>query len=115
LSAGDILVAVDGLRVTATNLDNLLSRYAVGESIQVMAFRRDELMSFDLVLQGDRVPGVTLTLESARNDPDRCVQAQADKGRIPPMRLFLPMPVFMLSFGKSSNVARTVICSTLPP
>jgi hypothetical protein len=30
-----------------------------------MAFRRDELMSFDLVLQGDRVPGVTLTLESA--------------------------------------------------
>jgi hypothetical protein len=65
LSAGDILVAVDGLRVTATNLDNLLSRYAVGESIQVMAFRRDELMSFDLVLQGDRVPGVTLTLESA--------------------------------------------------
>ncbi|RZT06314.1 Predicted metalloprotease, contains C-terminal PDZ domain [Duganella sp. CF402] len=65
LSAGDILVAVDGLRVTATNLDNLLSRYAVGDTIQVMAFRRDELMSFDLVLQGDRVPGVTLTLESA--------------------------------------------------
>jgi predicted metalloprotease with PDZ domain len=73
LSAGDILVAVDGLRVTATNLDNLLSRYAVGESIQVMAFRRDELMSFDLVLQGDRVPGVTLTLESAvkRSEPLR--------------------------------------------
>jgi predicted metalloprotease with PDZ domain len=65
LSAGDILVAVDGLRVTATNLDNLLSRYAVGDTIQVMAFRRDELMSFDLVLQGDRVPGITLTLESA--------------------------------------------------
>jgi predicted metalloprotease with PDZ domain len=73
LSAGDILIAVDGLRVTATNLDNLLSRYAVGESIQVMAFRRDELMSFDLVLQGDRVPGVTLTLESAvkRSEPLR--------------------------------------------
>jgi predicted metalloprotease with PDZ domain len=65
LSAGDILIAIDGLRVTATNLDNLLSRYAVGDTIQVMAFRRDELMSFDLVLQGDRVPGITLTLESA--------------------------------------------------
>jgi predicted metalloprotease with PDZ domain len=65
LSAGDILIAIDGLRVTATNLDTLLSRYAVGDTIQVMAFRRDELMSFDLVLQGDRVPGITLTLESA--------------------------------------------------
>jgi predicted metalloprotease with PDZ domain len=65
LSAGDILVAVDGLRVTATNLDNLLSRYAVGDTVEVLAFRRDELMSFDLTLQGDRVPGISLALEPA--------------------------------------------------
>jgi predicted metalloprotease with PDZ domain len=65
LSAGDILIAVDGLRVTATNLDNLLSRYAVGETVEVHAFRRDELMTFNLTLQGDRVPGITLALEPA--------------------------------------------------
>ena len=66
LSAGDILVAVDGLRVTATNLDNLLGRYAVGDSIEVHAFRRDELMTFKLKLQGERIPSVTLALDATR-------------------------------------------------
>jgi len=65
LSAGDILVAIDGLRVTASNLDALLSRYGVGSEISVHAFRRDELMSFSVTLQGDRVPAVTLTLDAA--------------------------------------------------
>ena len=62
LSAGDLLVAVDGLRVAGNpcNLDGLLSRFKVGDTVTVHAFRRDELMTFDLVLQGDRVPGVTL-------------------------------------------------------
>ena len=62
LSAGDLLVAVDGLRVAGNpcNLDGLLSRFKVGDTVTVHAFRRDELMTFDLVLQGDRVPGITL-------------------------------------------------------
>lgn len=63
LSAGDLLVAVDGLRVTPANLDTLLGRYAVGARIEVHAFRRDELMTFELTLQGDRVPGITLALD----------------------------------------------------
>ncbi|PHV05599.1 peptidase M61 [Janthinobacterium sp. BJB412] len=65
LSAGDLLVAIDGLRVTATNLDTLLSRYGVGSEVEVHAFRRDELMSFRLRLQGDRVPAVSLALAPA--------------------------------------------------
>lgn len=62
LSAGDIVVAVDGLRVygNPSNLDALLARYKVGDTVAVHAFRRDELMSFDVVLQGDRVPGISL-------------------------------------------------------
>ena len=63
LSAGDVLVAVDGLRVTAANLDSLLSRYAVGSTVEIHAFRRDELMTFSAILQGDRVPGITLSLD----------------------------------------------------
>lgn len=63
LSAGDLLVAIDGLRVTATNLETLLSRYGVGSTVEVHAFRRDELMTFSLTLQGDRVPGITLALD----------------------------------------------------
>ena len=63
LSAGDLLVAIDGLRVTATNLETLLSRYGVGSSVEVHAFRRDELMTFSMTLQGERVPGITLALD----------------------------------------------------
>jgi predicted metalloprotease with PDZ domain len=62
LSALDVLIAIDGLRVNGnpSNVDALLSRYRVGDKVVVHAFRRDELMAFDLTLQGDRVPGITL-------------------------------------------------------
>ena len=62
LSAGDVLVALDGLRVSGTNLELLLGRYRVGASVDIHAFRRDELMTFTVKLQGERVPAVTLTL-----------------------------------------------------
>ena len=62
LSAGDIVIAVDGLRVNGNpcNLDSLFARYRVGDKVTVHAFRRDELMTFELTLQGDRVPGITI-------------------------------------------------------
>ena len=63
LSAGDVLVAVDGLRVTATNLDALLARYRVGETVTIHAFRRDELMTFVVKLGGDDVHQMTLVAE----------------------------------------------------
>lgn len=65
LSAGDLLVAIDGLRVTTTNLETLLSRYAVGSTVEVHAFRRDELMTFSVTLLGERVPAITLSLDPA--------------------------------------------------
>ena len=62
LSAGDLLVALDGLRVSGNpaNLDTLLGRYRVGDSVEVHAFRRDELLTFSVALQGERVPAITL-------------------------------------------------------
>ncbi|MBB3223110.1 M61 family metallopeptidase [Pseudoduganella umbonata] len=68
MSAGDLLVAVDGLRVTGNpaNVEALLSRYSAGDTVQVHAFRRDELMTFTVRLQGDRVPGIVLAIDSAR-------------------------------------------------
>ena len=50
LSAGDQLVALDGLRAGAGRIDALLARYQPGEQVQVLAFRRDELLRFDLRL-----------------------------------------------------------------
>lgn len=63
LSAGDIVIAVDGLRVNASNLDNLLSRYSTGDEVAVHAFRRDELMLLYATLQPDAAPQVSLTAE----------------------------------------------------
>jgi predicted metalloprotease with PDZ domain len=62
LSAGDIVIAVDGLRVNGnpSNLDALFARYRVGDTVTLHAFRRDELMEFSVTLQGDRVPNVVL-------------------------------------------------------
>ncbi|MES2264461.1 MAG: M61 family metallopeptidase [Pseudomonadota bacterium] len=65
LSAGDLLVAVDGLRVTPANLDALLARYRVGATVEVHAFRRDELQKFSVQLQGERIPNITLALDAA--------------------------------------------------
>ena len=50
LSGGDTLVAFDGLRVMPSTIDKLLARYAPGDTLRVAAFRRDELMNFDVQL-----------------------------------------------------------------
>lgn len=46
LSAGDVFIALDGLRVTESNLDNLVSRAINGTPLEAVVFRRDELMHF---------------------------------------------------------------------
>jgi len=60
LSAGDVLIAVDGLRVSAANLDGMLGRYRVGDVVPLHAFRRDELMTFNVKLGADAAPQMAL-------------------------------------------------------
>lgn len=50
LSAGDVIVALDGLRATHGNLDKLLTGRQPGEAVMMHAFRRDELREFRVVL-----------------------------------------------------------------
>jgi predicted metalloprotease with PDZ domain len=51
LSAGDVLVAVDGLRVDApAGLETLLAQYRPGDRVKVHVFRRDELREFTVRL-----------------------------------------------------------------
>jgi len=50
LSAGDILVAINGLRVTETGPDRLLQAYQPGDTVTVHVFRRDELRAFDVTV-----------------------------------------------------------------
>jgi predicted metalloprotease with PDZ domain len=60
LSAGDVLVALDGLRVTVANYDALLERYRVGDKVSLHAFRRDELMAFEVRLIAEEAPQIGL-------------------------------------------------------
>ena len=46
LAAGDTLVALNGLKVTRDNLQQLLDRAPEAEPLELHAFRRDELMLF---------------------------------------------------------------------
>ena len=48
LSAGDELVAIEGLRADTATLKSALARRRRGSRIELHAFRRDELMCFDL-------------------------------------------------------------------
>ncbi len=50
LSAGDVVVALNGLRVNAANLEKAVATHALGQVVTVHAFRRDELMSFAVSL-----------------------------------------------------------------
>jgi predicted metalloprotease with PDZ domain len=63
LSAGDIVIAIDGLRVSAPNIDKRLRAYPVGASITLTAFRRDELLSFNLTLEAQPAQTCSLTMQ----------------------------------------------------
>ncbi|VAX06798.1 Putative protease [hydrothermal vent metagenome] len=51
LSTGDVIVAIDGIRATAQNLEQLIAQVSANGSVPVHAFRRDELMRFNLTPQ----------------------------------------------------------------
>jgi predicted metalloprotease with PDZ domain len=61
LSAGDVLVAIDGVRVTPVTLDRQLMRRRAGDCITVHAFRRDELRSVSLQLGQPNASSTNLT------------------------------------------------------
>ena len=50
LAPGDVIVAIEGLRATRETFDALAKRHAPGETIPLHAFRRDELLSFEVNL-----------------------------------------------------------------
>jgi len=72
LSAGDVLIAIDGLRVTGTNLDALLGRYQAGATVEIHAFRRDELRLWRVKLDPPEVTRYKLVAgEEKRGAPAR--------------------------------------------
>lgn len=65
LSAGDVVVAVDGLRVNKGTIEKALSVFQPGEGVRIHAFRRDELMCLDVTLEMPAEDTVFLTLDTS--------------------------------------------------
>lgn len=51
LSAGDEIIAVDHIRVSGRSLENTLQNYAPGDVVTIHAFRRDELLIWQVRLR----------------------------------------------------------------
>ncbi|MGB7543346.1 MAG: PDZ domain-containing protein [Burkholderiales bacterium] len=69
LAAGDVIVAVDGLRIGQGGLDAMLAQRRPGERVTLHAFRRDQLQSFEVRLK--------------RAGMDTCVLTEAPGSRRP--------------------------------
>ena len=68
LSAGDLVIALDGLRVTGATLERRLRTYAPGARVEFIAFRRDELMTFQVTLQAQSAQTCSLTMRDTPID-----------------------------------------------
>ena len=62
LAAGDVIVSLYQIRVTNSNLEVMLEQYKEGVRVVVHAFRRDELLCFELCLQAAPMDRVELSL-----------------------------------------------------
>jgi predicted metalloprotease with PDZ domain len=61
LAAGDILVAIEGIRIHGTQLETLLSRYQVGDLVDIHVFRHDELRLYQVKLGAPEADYCSLT------------------------------------------------------
>ncbi|GHT81130.1 peptidase [Betaproteobacteria bacterium] len=65
LSAEDVLIALNGLRVEGDTLTKQLTRRRAGERVEIHAFRRDELMRFEVELASAPADTVKLSVDAA--------------------------------------------------
>jgi predicted metalloprotease with PDZ domain len=83
LAAGDVLVAVDGLRATAEGLARLQEQRRAGEMVEIHAFRRDELFVTTATLAAAPQDTCWLTLDPEA-PPAACAWRNAWLGPLAP-------------------------------
>lgn len=64
LSAGDVIIALNGMRTDMRKLDDQLQQFLPGEEVEVHAFRRDELIRVKLRLDVGEASLAYLTIQS---------------------------------------------------
>ena len=65
ISAGDVVVAVDGLRAARGMLARHVADRSPGERLHLHVFRRDELYEVDMVLQAPELEGVWFSIDES--------------------------------------------------
>ena len=78
LSAGDTLLAMDGLRVNQQSFTDIIRRHRVGDRVSVSVFRRDELINFTMELAAIRPDTAELSVHPLRAD---CLKSWLDTTR----------------------------------
>jgi predicted metalloprotease with PDZ domain len=73
LSAGDVVVAMNGLKVTIANINRRLKIWPTGTQVRVHFFRRDELMERTMVLRQPPLDTAWLELVT---DPDEATRSR---------------------------------------
>jgi len=68
VAAGDELVALDGLRATASSLPVLLRGYRPGDEAQLTVFRQDELLTVTVTLAETPADTCYLTLDEEADE-----------------------------------------------
>ncbi|WP_374487334.1 M61 family metallopeptidase [Zoogloea sp.] len=74
LSAGDVVIAANGLKVNAASLERLLARHQPGAHVRLHAFRRDELMVFDVTLAEAPLDSAKLSLAARASGAARSLR-----------------------------------------
>lgn len=71
LSAADVLIAVDSLKVTESSLKAMLARRKAGDTLRVHAFRRDQLREFAVRLAPAPATEAKLTKRAKLTKPEK--------------------------------------------
>ncbi len=75
LSAGDQILAINGIKATASNVMRLVEYTEKSQELEIHAFRRDELMQFHV--RPLPAPEDTCDLRLLTDDPDACTRRAA--------------------------------------
>ena len=63
ISSGDLLIAVDGVRIKNDNLNELLARYGEGDEMVIHAFRDDALLVWAILIGKETTVASTVNLD----------------------------------------------------
>ncbi len=66
IAPGDVLIAVDGVRIRPETFEDILARYGAGDEMLIHAFRDDALMAWSLLLGKEKTLSATAAIKPVK-------------------------------------------------